>query len=347
VNDFRVDPDSLVAASRLAQRQHGHIADVSTYIQTACSKTGAFTGVMNLFQGSYESALDTATQGMDDSMAVAQKAKRSFRLAATAYRDHDREAYERARKALGPLGKLNPYTPVGSGVTAPGGPTEDPLQPPKADDDSPFQIKNVLKLPEPDLPWAVDGVKDTASDAVDNAMPGSDAPDTPAWTDPTGAVKDHVTDTVLSNLKRHEYLALRHSGLSHEDAMKQLFPDADTRANALEDLRTSQDSVRNYRDVYDQRIAAGDDPATATRHAQDAADTTRHYADEDRRQRTNVDHHAANAKGAYDAATTAVDNVNQTIDSVDNIIDNVKDAERYRDYQDGDHDRDAEEWAGR
>lgn len=336
MNGFDVDPDSLVAASELARRQQGHLARIESYISSACSQTGAFTGVMDLFQSSYESALQSAGDGMRDAQAVAGKAARSFRVSARAYEEADRAAFERMERLFGEAGSLRGYVPAGSGNTEPGGPINAPLEPTGAGEGDPLDHQSV-----PD--W----VKGLASAGAKDALHDSDKPDMPGATKPLSTLGDHVRETVLSNIKRGEYMSLRDQGLSHEDAMKQLFPSANDRAIANEDLRNRDEAQRNWNEVYEQRAASGADEGTARQAADDARDTTRAYQDEDRRQRENVERHGRNAKGVHDGLKGMYDGVKEAGESVAGIGDNLEDAERYDDYLDDEQDRSAQEWAGR
>ena len=55
-DDLFVDPDALLAGAEVARRQHAHLQRTSDYISDACSQFGAFSGVLNLFEGQYREA---------------------------------------------------------------------------------------------------------------------------------------------------------------------------------------------------------------------------------------------------------------------------------------------------
>ena len=105
---FQVDPDALTASSRLASQQRDHIGAIDDYIGASCSNFGAFSGVLNLFQGSYESAVATAHDGLRDSRAVADKVRDAFIDSRDDYLDTDEATYDRFR-ALAPD---RPFMPV-------------------------------------------------------------------------------------------------------------------------------------------------------------------------------------------------------------------------------------------
>ena len=94
MDGFEVDPDALKASATVATRQDDHLDTIDSYIASACSDFGAFSGVLNLFQGSYESAVATAREGMGDSRKVAVKVRDAFSDSAQDYLDTDREVYE-------------------------------------------------------------------------------------------------------------------------------------------------------------------------------------------------------------------------------------------------------------
>jgi len=336
VGTLRVDPDSLIAAGTLADRQRAHIVAVRSYIQTACNQTGAFTGVMDLFQSTYESAVTTATTGMDDSKAVATRAERAFRLGARVYRQADRDMFEQLESVLGEIGRLGQYTPAGSGNTEPGGPILPPLTPTDTSEEDPLDDETV---PE----W----VKELGGDAADSAAADSDAPDTPPWMDPSGTVKDEVRDAVLGNLRRQEYFSLRDQGHTHREAMDLLFPSAHDRADGAIDARNRAEADRNWDDVYRQRRDAGDSESDARDAADRARDTTRGYQEGDRDARENVERNVRNGRETYNGVRDAVDGVREAVESGRGIHDNLEDAEEYDDYNDSPQDRSAQEWANR
>ncbi len=122
---FQVDPDALTAASRLASRQHDHIGAIDDYISASCSNFGAFSGVLNLFQGSYESAVSTAHDGLRDSRAVADKVRDAFVDSRDDYLDTDQAAYDRFRGLSSDPAGFPPYEPAGQRQRHPGRPLSD------------------------------------------------------------------------------------------------------------------------------------------------------------------------------------------------------------------------------
>ena len=99
---FEVDPDSLSAAAALAERQHGHLSTTAGYVDHVCGRTGAFSGVLNLFRGSYEQTLQHARQGLTDSQTVAGKVRDSMTGSREAYLTQDRHVYATFEKARAP-----------------------------------------------------------------------------------------------------------------------------------------------------------------------------------------------------------------------------------------------------
>lgn len=116
---FRVDSDALTAAAEVASRQHEHVGTIDDYISSSCSNFGAFSGVLNLFQGGYESAVSTAHDGLRDSRAVATRVVDAFVDSRDDYLDTDRATYDRFR-ALSPTpADFPPDDPAGSGNGTP------------------------------------------------------------------------------------------------------------------------------------------------------------------------------------------------------------------------------------
>ena len=119
---FQVDPDALTASSKLASKQRDHIGAIDDYISSSCSNFGAFSGVLTLFQGSYESAVSTAHDGLRDSRAVATKVSDAFLDTRDDYLDTDQSAYDRFRGMSPNPADFPPYDPAGSGNGTPSGP---------------------------------------------------------------------------------------------------------------------------------------------------------------------------------------------------------------------------------
>ena len=161
---FQVDPDALTASSRLASKQREHIGTIDDYISSSCSNFGAFSGVLNLFQGSYESAVSTAHDGLRDSQAVADKVRDAYIESRDDYLDTDQAAYDVFRGLSPEPSSFPPYDPAGSGDDTPGGPLSDAPQ-------------DGTKIP--DLEDKGPGMDDVAKKGIDQVKPGNDVDEPP------------------------------------------------------------------------------------------------------------------------------------------------------------------------
>jgi len=328
---FQVDPDALTAASRLASKQHDHISTIDDYISSSCSNFGAFSGVLNLFQGSYESAVATAHDGLRDSRAVADKVRDAFLDSRDDYLATDEATYDRFRALAPDPSSFPPYSPAGSGNDTPGGPLSDAPQ-------------GGTKIP--DLEDKHPGISDGASAVGDKVKPGNDVGDVPPWMDPTKAAGDHVSDAF--ERRTDEYKYYRSLGYSDAEALAYAKTDGiDGRADTINHDRINRTAEGAYHREYDRAIAEGASPQDARDRANDAyADSrSRDSADHDRRR--DVGETVSTYTDLYDEGKKVVDNVNDIVDTVGEIGDNADDLDRYDDYQSQHEDESAQEWAGR
>lgn len=381
VGSFKVDPDSLDAAGKVARRQYVHVENVQRYVSSNCSNVGAFSGVMDLFQGTYESALRSVSEGLNAGLRIATKTENSYTKTAGDYRDADRDAYDRAKRIAmrqhGPGYEFPAYAPPGSGDTNPGGPSEAPLKPPKEDEDFKLEIPkgtgdDLLKMAGagPGLRYGYKNVVEAVTgtgggflpDATDRHAPPDDTETHPPqqwvedkWTDPKGWLGDAGKDTALSMRHRQEYLDLRQDGKTHDEAMKSLkdthsvdsYMDAHDR-NEMRDRRGDAYDAAYARERSDS-IAEGRSEHHAEARAQEAgreaSAQTREDVTNEHKARDRAAGGIADLNALKAGVNNAVDNVNKAATHGANIVDNVQDAGRYSDYEDKTHDDSVDDWA--
>lgn len=328
---FHVDPDALTAASKVASRQHEHIGTIDGYISSSCSNFGAFSGVLNLFQCSYESAVSTAHDGLRDSRAVATKVSDAFVDCRDDYLDTDEATYDRFR-ALSPTpADFPPYDPAGSGNDTPGGPVTDAPQ-------------DGSKIP--DLEDQHPGVSDGADAVGGKVKPGNDVDDVPPWMDPKKAAEDRVNDAI--ERRTDEYTHYRSMGYSDEEALQYAKTDGvDGRADTVNHDRINRNAETAYNDEYDRAIAGGASEEEARDQGNDAYSESRSRDSADHDRRGDVGSTASTYQDLYDEGKKTVDGVNDLVDNVNEIGDNADDLDDYDDYESQDEDESAQEWAGR
>lgn len=369
--DLRVDPDSLEASGKVARRQYQHIESIKSYISSTCHQFEAFTGVMDLFQGTYQSALDSVSDGLEKALDVSTKTERSFNTTADDYRDTDRRIYEKAKQhaiALhGPGVDFPPYRSPGSGETSPGGPIMAPMEPPKEPKDWEFPDLPGLKLRDlahvQDRGETVEDAYDTGAGAgkmaADGILSHGTKVEAPGWLDPVGAAKDwvkgQVTDTAFSMAHRDEYMDLRNHDMSHQEAMQEL-----ERRHGVDGYMAQHDQGEvsdNRSDAYDRAYHSAQRDATADGASPDDAkaagreagrEASSQSADETRgehKARDRATGALGDARALKDGVDDAISNVKSAGQHVDHIVDNVQDAKRYEDYEDKPHDDSVEKWA--
>lgn len=328
---FQVDPDALTAASRLASKQHDHIGTIDDYIGSTCSNFGAFSGVLNLFQGSYESAVSTAHDGLRDSRAVAEKVRDAFIDSRDDYLDTDQATYDRFRALSPDPAHFPPYDPAGSGNDTPGGPMSN-------------APADGTKIPE--LEDKAPGIDDAGKKAHDTLKPGNDVPKPPGWTDPKKAAQDAIMDAVERRTDEYQYY--RSLGYSDQEALDFAKTDGvDGHRDTAIRNQIDQRAENAFNDEYDRQIAAGATPDEARDRANDA------YADS--RSRDSADHDRRNGIGStvstyadvVDQGQKTVKGIGDLVDNVTEIADNAEDLGQYDDYESQDEDESAQEWAGR
>jgi hypothetical protein len=328
---FQVDPDALTAASRLATKQHDHIGTIDDYISASCSNFGAFSGVLNLFQGSYESAVATAHDGLRDSRTVADKVRDAFIDSRDDYLDTDEATYDRFRALSPDPSHFPPYDPAGGGNDTPGG----PLSNAPADG-----------TPLPGLEDKGPGVDDVARKVGDQVKPGNDVEKPPAWMDPKKAAEDAIKDALERRTDEYQYY--RSLGYSDEESLEFAKTDnADGRADTINRNRIDGNAESAYRDEYDRQVAAGASEEDARERANDAYADSRSRDSADHTRRQDIGSTASTYNDLYNEGKKTVDGVNDLIDNVTEIGDNADDLDEYDDYQSQDEDETAQEWAGR
>lgn len=328
---FEVDPDALTAASKLASRQHDHIGTIDDYISTSCSNFGAFSGVLNLFQGSYESAVSTAHDGLRDSRAVATKVGDAFIDSRDDYLDTDQGVYDRFRGLSPTPGDFPPYDPAGSGNSTPGGPTTNAPQ-------------DGTKIP--DLEDKHPGVSDGAAAIRDQVKPGNDVDDVPPWMDPKKAAQDAVNDAIERRTDEYQYY--RSMGYSDEEALQFAKSDGvDGRADTVNHDRINRNAESAYHQEYDRAIADGASEQDARDRANDAYGDSRSRDSADHNRRQDIGSTASTYQDLYDEGQKTVDGVRDLVDNVNEIGDNADDINQYDNYESQSEDESAQEWAGR
>ncbi|SEC10331.1 hypothetical protein SAMN04489844_1683 [Nocardioides exalbidus] len=326
---FQVDPDALTAASKLASKQHEHIGTIDGYISASCSNFGAFSGVLSLFLGSYESAVSTAHDGLRDSQAVADKVRDAFIGSRDDYLATDEATYDRFRALSSDPSSFPPYDPAGSGNDTPGG----PLSNAPADG---------TKLP--DLEDKSPGLTDVGKKGLDQVKPGNDVDKPPAWMDPKKAAEDAIKDGIERRTDEYQYY--RSLGYSDEEALEFAKTDnADGRADTINHDRINRNAETAYNTEYDRQIAAGASEEDARERANDAYADSRSTDSADHDRRRDIGSTASTYNDLYNEANKTVDGVKDLVDNVNEINDNADDLDEYDDYESQDEDESAQEWA--
>ena len=329
---FEVDPDSLLAAGTVADRQLDHVAATDGYIADVCSKTGAFSGVLQIFVGSYQETLEHARKGMKDSQTVAGKVRDSFKACSQDYVKSDHAVYRTFDKIFGDEMALPPYVAPGSGDTAPGGPTSGPGSPKDAKDDDPFGLPSAP-------PWL--------KDPFDRVVPGPKTDDLPPWLDPRTAAKDSIVRTLHTKADYDDYMAYRAQGYTAEQARDMVRPDVDTIADTRVHDQMEARRQDAYDNAYDQAIIDGKSPDEARQAASDASSEQHHADSVDHQNRRDALDAAGTYKGAYDQVSGLIDHTQSIVDHTQQLQETTDDIGDYDDYEGQDDDRSAQDWATR
>lgn len=328
---FEVDPDSLVAAGTVADRQLDHILRVQGYIGDVCSRTDAFSGVLQIFLGSYQETLEHAGKGMRDSQTVAGRVRDSFDACSEQYVAGDRAAYKTFQKLFGDEMALPPYVAPGSGQTTPGGPTSTPGAPGTHPDDDPSKLPTAP-------PWL--------NDPFDRVVPGEKT-ELPPWLDPKAAAKDKILLTLQTKADYDEYLALRAQGYTAEQARDLVRPDVNTIADTYVHDQMESRRQEAYQSAYDQAILDGRSPSEARDAAGDAAAEQHHRDAVDHQNRGDILDAAGTYQGAYEQTAALVDHTQSIIEHTGQLDETVDDLHDYDGYENQDEDRSAQDWANR
>lgn len=328
---FQVDPDSLIAAGKVAERQAAHLGKTADYIGDVCSNTGAFSGVLQIFLGSYRETLDHANTGMTQSQRVAHRVREAMDACSEAYVDVDRSVYRVFEKTFAHQVDLPPYVAPGGGSTTPGGPTGCPPGAAVPGEDEPFGLE---KLPE----WM--------NGPVDRLIPGEDTK-LPAWLDPKGASKRELVQELHTRGDREEWLRLRAQGYSPEQAYSMVRLNVDTVADSHVYATMQQRAHDAYQSTYQDSLSSGMSEQDARDAASHAASQQHHEDTLDHENRRDALGAAGTYKGAYDQVSGLVDNVNDLSDHVEQAAETRDDLDDYDDFEDGPRDTSAQDWAKR
>lgn len=337
-DNVHIDPDSLTAVATVARRQHGHLGAVADYIADSCSQFGAFTGVLDLFEGQYREAVGTAQDGMTDSRTVAERVEEATLATRTEFLDTDRAVYDEFRQLFGDLGGFPPYVPPGSGQSVPGDPISVPTRPGGGDADGPFELPRGPGLPPP------------ASGVADRFHNSPDERDLPWYVNPSEAAQDHVRSHFADQRMQDRYLDLREQGHSPQEARDLAQRDAAAVDDRASDhaYHVTEDRAREARDrAHDDALAGGADEETARQAGQDAAAQSRSEDAVDRARRDSILDDGRTLLDTYDGVNDLVDNVNSIGEGVEQLQDTLDDLEDYDDYVDSAPDRSAQDWADR
>lgn len=329
MTQFEVDPDALVAAGTVADRQRAHLERTNGYIDSTCSRFGAFSGVLSLFLGNYQETVATAKDGLADSQAVADKVSESMNGCSEDYVAADRQVYDLFEKTFAGQVDLPPYESPGTGASTPGGPLSRPGDTGAGGEGAAYA--------DAEQAWY-------AKHVVDRVLPG---PDTalPPWLDPKGAGKDGVLANVRSWADYQQYLEHRQAGLTPEQALSEVRPTvdqvADTHAyNAIQD-----NAAAAYDDAYQHAVDSGMSHQDASSAASEAA-AQQQSADYEHHNSTNNSMDAAGTYlGLYEQGQGIYDNATGIVDEVQELPETVHDINEYDDYESQPEDESAQGWA--
>lgn len=331
--DIFVDPDSLTAVAEVADRQRGHLADVSDFIADACSQFGAFSGVLNLFEGQYRDAVTTAQSGMTDARTVAQRVREATLVTRTEFLDTDKAQYDEFRRLFGDVGGLPPYVPPGSGQSVPGEPVSMPERVAGGGPDDPFELPK-----GPGLPPYLSGPADRIHNSPDER-------DLPWYVNPSNTVQDHIRSEIQQHRMEQEYLDLREQGYSPQEARDIAQRNADSIASEHSYDVTEGRAADAYDRAYDDARDAGGSEDDARTAGQDAAAESRSNDAVDRGRRQDILDDGRTLLDTYDEVNDVIDNVNSINDGVHQLDETLDDLDDYDDYEGSAPDRSAQDWA--
>lgn len=132
---LRISFPTLGSAAALCGGQADHVSDIKSYVSDVCDRPSAFRGVLNLFEGSYNSGVNAALTGLQNSVQIGDKMRTELRATRDDFVDADLASYKRMRDALGDLAAIAPYQlPTGGDDYHHGG-TPPPVTPGEDDED--------------------------------------------------------------------------------------------------------------------------------------------------------------------------------------------------------------------
>ena len=106
---LRVSFPTLGSAAALCGGQADHVSSIKSYVSDVCDRPSAFRGVLNLFEGSYNSGVNAALAGLQNSVQIGDKMRTELLATRDDFVEADLAAYKRMRDALGDLGAIEPY----------------------------------------------------------------------------------------------------------------------------------------------------------------------------------------------------------------------------------------------
>jgi hypothetical protein len=328
---FQVDPDSLIAAGTVAERQAGHLGRTADYVGDVCSNTGAFSGVLQIFLGSYQETLEHARTGLTQSQRVAHRVHEALDACSEAYVDVDHSVYRVFEKTFADQVDLPPYVAPGGGATTPGGPTSSPPGATVPGEDEPFGL---AKLPE----WL--------NGPVDRLVPGEDTK-LPAWLDLKGATQREIVQELHTRGDRAEWLRLRAEGYTPEQAYSMVRLNVDTVSDSHVYATMQERAHDAYQSTYQDSLSSGMSEQDARDAASDAASRQHHDDAVDHQGRRDALDAAGTYKGAYDQVSGLVHNVNDLVEHTEQLGETRDDLGEYDEFEDGPRDTSAQDWATR
>lgn len=106
---LRVSFPTLGSAAALCGGQADHVSSIKSYVSDVCDRPSAFRGVLNLFEGSYNSGVNAALTGLANSVQIGDKMRTELRGTRDDFVEADLAAYKLARDLFGDLGEIEPY----------------------------------------------------------------------------------------------------------------------------------------------------------------------------------------------------------------------------------------------
>ena len=304
---LRISFPTLGSAAALCGGQADHVAAIRSYVSDVCDRPSAFRGVLNLFEGSYNSGVNAALTGLQNSVQIGDKMRTELRATRDDFVEADLASYKRMRDALGDLAAIAPYQLPTGGDDYHHGANPPPVTPGKDDDD----------LDGLDGMDYADGARDLG---LRDTQRETDQPDwAKSHKDRFGDWWDRQTDKdgderrVDENARDRQRDDARAAGERARDDAK---ADGASRAEARDAGKEERrDTNRDHRDFNDGRDLGG---------------------------RT-----GAHANDLWNEGNDLYDNINDLGDHAGNIAENHEQAEDLDEFRDRDEDKDLQDWGAR